>query len=59
MPSFPIPAPPCRRPPPVWNAASTGQPTGYGGFWIRLVAYIIDGILLIVFGIVGVVIGVS
>ena len=42
-------------PPPAWNAQSTGTGfAGYGGFWIRLVAYIIDAIIL---GIVGVIIG--
>jgi uncharacterized RDD family membrane protein YckC len=47
-------------PPPVWDARPSGQPVGYGGFWIRLVAYIIDGILLnIAFGIIGAIVGVS
>ena len=33
--------------PPVWNVQTTGPATiGYGGFWIRVVAYIIDAILL-------------
>jgi len=34
-------------PPPVWNAqpGAVGQ-VAYGGFWIRVVAYIIDGIVL-------------
>ena len=48
-------------PPPVWDArpAGTGQ-VAYGGFWIRLVAYIIDAILIsLVFTVVGAVIGVS
>jgi uncharacterized RDD family membrane protein YckC len=48
-------------PPPVWDArpADAGS-AGYGGFWIRFVAYIIDGILLnIVFGILSFVTGVS
>ena len=52
------PVPP---PQPVWNAQPAG-PTdvAYGGFWIRVVAYLIDGILLnIVFGIIGVIVGVS
>ena len=48
-------------PPPVWNVQTTGPVTiGYGGFWIRLVAYIIDAILLsIASGIVGLVTGFS
>lgn len=51
-------------PPPVWDAApppGTGTTSvGYGGFWIRVVAYILDGILLsIASGIVGLVTGVS
>ena len=47
--------------PPVWDARPPDAlPTGYGGFWIRVVAYIVDGILLnIVFGVLGVVMGVS
>jgi uncharacterized RDD family membrane protein YckC len=42
-------------PPPVWDLQTTGPATiGYGGFWIRVVAYILDGILLsIVSGIIG------
>ena len=54
MPSVPTSgsAPP---PPPVWDARPAGTPTvAYGGFWIRVVAYLIDGFLL---GIVGVVLG--
>jgi uncharacterized RDD family membrane protein YckC len=52
------PVPP---PQPVWNAQPAG-PAGvaYGGFWIRVVAYLIDGILLnIAFGIIGAIVGVS
>lgn len=48
-------------PQPVWNAQPAG-PTNvaYGGFWVRVVAYIIDAILLnIVFGIIGAIAGVS
>ena len=47
--------------PPVWDARPPDAlPIGYGGFWIRVVAYIVDGILLnIVFGVLGVVMGVS
>ena len=34
-------------PPPVWDAQSgSAAPVAYGGFWIRVVAYIIDAILL-------------
>ncbi len=34
-------------PPPVWDATPPGTtPVGYGGFWIRVVAYIIDAILV-------------
>jgi uncharacterized RDD family membrane protein YckC len=57
MPSVPNSgAPP---PAPSWNAAPAGQPTGYGGFWIRFVAYIIDGFLLnIVFWILATIVGV-
>jgi uncharacterized RDD family membrane protein YckC len=51
---------PAAPPPPVWDARPAGSPTGYGGFWIRLVAYLIDGILLnIAFGIVGAIVGIS
>ena len=59
MPSVPNSGP-AAPPPPVWNAQPTAQPTGYGGFWIRVLAYIIDGILLnIAFGIIAAVIGVN
>ena len=34
-------------PPPVWDARPVGpEYVAYGGFWIRVVAYIIDAILL-------------
>jgi uncharacterized RDD family membrane protein YckC len=36
-------------PPPVWDARpadDTVAPRGYGGFWLRVVAYIIDAIVL-------------
>ena len=47
MASVPNSNPAAPPPPPVWNAQSaTGAQVGYGGFWIRLVAYIIDAILL-------------
>jgi uncharacterized RDD family membrane protein YckC len=60
MPSVPNSGP-AAPPPPVWNAQPAG-PGGvaYGGFWIRLVAYIIDAILLnIVVGIIGVAVGLN
>lgn len=46
-------------PPPVWDATPPGTASaGYGGFWIRVVAYVIDGILLsIAAGILGFVTG--
>ncbi len=46
-------------PPPVWDVQTTGPATvGYGGFWIRVVAYILDAILLgIASGIIGLVTG--
>ena len=47
MASVPNSGPAAPPPPPVWNAQSTGAAqVAYGGFWIRLVAYIIDAILL-------------
>ena len=59
MPSVPNSGP-AAPPPPVWDANPVGQPTGYGGFWIRVVAYLIDAILLnIAFGIIGSIIGIS
>jgi uncharacterized RDD family membrane protein YckC len=60
MPSVPSTGPAAAPPPPVWDAKPAGQPTGYGGFWIRFLAYLIDGILLsIAFGILAAVAGVS
>ena len=48
---------PAAPPPPVWDARAAGSATtGYGGFWLRVVAYIIDAILL---SIVGTVIGMA
>ena len=46
---------PAAPPPPVWDAHPAGAAqVAYGGFWIRLLAYIIDAILLsIAMGIVG------
>jgi uncharacterized RDD family membrane protein YckC len=48
-------------PPPVWDAAPPGTTAvGYGGFWLRVVAYIVDGILLnIAFGIIAFLTGLS
>ncbi|TAJ96741.1 MAG: RDD family protein [Reyranella sp.] len=48
-------------PPPVWDATPAGTtPVGYGGFWIRVVAYIIDAILVsIVLGVVTAVFGIK
>ena len=38
---------PAAPPPPVWDAQPAGSAqVAYGGFWIRLVAYIIDAILI-------------
>ena len=46
MPSVPNSGP-AAPPPPVWDARPpAAQATGYGGFWIRVVAYLLDGILL-------------
>ena len=48
-------------PPPVWDAQQAGTaPVAYGGFWIRVVAYIIDAILIsLVLGLVTSIFGVS
>jgi uncharacterized RDD family membrane protein YckC len=48
-------------PPPVWDARPAGPDhVAYGGFWIRVLAYIIDGILLtIVYGIVARLLGID
>lgn len=44
-------------PPPAWNAPSGGE-VAYGGFWLRVVAYIIDAVLLnIVAFIIGLILG--
>lgn len=48
-------------PPPVWDArpASAGH-VAYGGFWMRVVAYLIDGILLtVVYGVVARLLGID
>ena len=45
--SVPNSGPAASPPPPVWDAHPAGAAqVAYGGFWIRLVAYIIDAILL-------------
>ena len=48
-------------PPPVWDARPAGPDhVAYGGFWIRVVAYIIDAILLtIVCGVVDRLLGID
>ena len=48
-------------PPPVWDARPAGPDhVAYGGFWIRVVAYLIDGILLtIVYGVVSRLLGID
>ena len=59
MPSVPN-SNPAAPPPPVWDARPAGHATGYGGFWIRVVAYFLDGLLLtIAFGIIATVVGVN
>jgi uncharacterized RDD family membrane protein YckC len=46
---------PAAPPPPVWDTQPVySSAVAYGGFWIRVLAYLIDGILL---GIAGAVIG--
>jgi len=61
MPSVPNSGPAAPPPPPVWDAQPVGgQPTGYAGFWIRFVAYLLDAILLnIVFGIIAAIMGIN
>ena len=61
MASVPDSGPAAPPPPPVWNAQAAGQAqVAYGGFWIRLVAYIIDAIVLsVVVGVIAAVIGVN
>ena len=47
MANIPSSGPSIPPPPPVWDARPPGsEVTGYGGFWIRVVAYLIDAILL-------------
>jgi uncharacterized RDD family membrane protein YckC len=57
--SVPNSGPAAPPPPPVWDAHPVGAAQiAYGGFWIRLVAYIIDAILLsLAMGVVGSVVG--
>ena len=59
MASVPNSGPAAPPPPPVWEAQATGAAqVAYGGFWIRLVAYIIDAILLtLVVGGLGAILG--
>ena len=61
MASVPDSGPAAPPPPPVWSAQAAGQAQiAYGGFWIRLVAYIIDAIVLsVVVGIIAAIIGVN
>ena len=57
MPSVPNSGP-AAPPPPVWDARPDGQPTGYGGFWSRFLAYLIDAILInVALGIIAAVVG--
>jgi len=60
MASVPNSGPAAPPPPPVWDARPVGAAqVAYGGFWIRLVAYIIDAILIsLVFGVVTSIFGV-
>ena len=54
----PPPPPPPGGMPPMMPPAAAGAmaiPTAYGGFWIRVVAYVIDGVIL---GIVGAILNV-
>lgn len=47
MANVPGSGPAAPPPPPVWNAGASGSAAvAYGGFWIRVVAYLIDAILL-------------
>ena len=59
MASVPNSSPAAPPPPPVWEAQAAGAAqVAYGGFWIRLVAYIIDAILLtLVVGGLGAILG--
>ena len=61
MASVPNSGPAAPPPPPVWDAQPAGAAqVAYGGFWIRLVAYIIDAILIsLVLGLVTSIFGIS
>lgn len=61
MASVPNSGPAAPPPPPVWDARPAGaSQVAYGGFWIRLVAYIIDAILIsLVFGVVTSIFGIQ
>ncbi len=51
---------PAAPPPPVWDAkpVATEGASGYGGFWLRVVAYIIDVVLLgVASTVIGMVVG--
>lgn len=52
---------PAAPPPPVWDAQPAGSAqVAYGGFWIRLVAYVIDAILIsIAYGVIGAAMGIN
>lgn len=52
---------PAAPPPPVWDAQPAGSAqVAYGGFWIRLVAYIIDAILIsVAYGVIGAAMGIN
>jgi uncharacterized RDD family membrane protein YckC len=60
MASVPNSGPAAPPPPPVWDARPAGAAqVAYGGFWIRVVAYIIDAILIsLVLGVVTSIFGV-
>lgn len=61
MASVPDSGPAAPPPPPVWNAqpAAQGQ-VAYGGFWVRLVAYLIDAIVLsVVVGVIASIMGLN
>jgi uncharacterized RDD family membrane protein YckC len=60
MASVPNSGPAAPPPPPVWDAHPVGAAqVAYGGFWIRVVAYIIDAILIsLVLGLVTSIFGV-
>jgi uncharacterized RDD family membrane protein YckC len=61
MASVPNSGPAAPPPPPVWNAQPAGQSqVAYGGFWIRLVAYLIDAIVLsVVVGVIASIMGLN